>query len=77
MEYIRIFFGAILGFLYNIIGHYGVSIIIFTFLIKFALSPLDLKQRKSALRMQQVQPVLNQLQKKTNGNKSESGSRKT
>lgn len=64
MEYIRIFFGAILGFLYNIIGNYGVSIILFTFLIKFALSPLDLKQRKSTARMQQVQPVLNQLQKK-------------
>ncbi len=69
MEYIRIFFGGILGFLYNIIGNYGVSIIIFTFLIKFALSPLDLKQRKSALRMQQVQPVLNQLQKKYGNDK--------
>lgn len=64
MEYIRIFFGAILGFLYNVIGNYGVSIILFTFLVKLALFPLDLKQRKSAARMQMVQPVLNQLQKK-------------
>ncbi|MBE7012427.1 MAG: YidC/Oxa1 family membrane protein insertase [Ruminococcaceae bacterium] len=64
MEYIKIFFGSILGFLYNIVGNYGVSIILLTFLIKLALSPLDLKQRKSAARMQQIQPVLNQLQKK-------------
>lgn len=64
MEYIKIFFGAILGFLYNLIENYGVSIILFTFLVKLILSPLDLKQRKSAMRMQHVQPIMNQLQKK-------------
>ncbi len=64
MEYIEIFFGAILGFLYKIIGNYGVSIVLFTLLVKLAIFPLDLKQRKSTARMQKIQPVLNQLQKK-------------
>ncbi len=64
MEYIEIFFGAILRLFYSLINNYGVSIILFTLLIKLALFPLDLKQRKSMARMQKVQPVLNEIQKK-------------
>ena len=64
MEYIEIFFGAVLSLLYSIIGNYGVSIILFTLLVKLAVFPLDLKQRKSTARMQKVQPILNQIQKK-------------
>ncbi len=64
MEYIEIFFGAILRLFYSLINNYGAAIILFTLLIKLALFPLDLKQRKSMARMQKVQPVLNQLQKK-------------
>lgn len=64
MEYIEIFFGTILRFFYSIIGNYGVSIILFTLLVKVVLFPLDLKQRKSMARTQKVQPMLNHLQKK-------------
>ncbi len=64
MEWIEIFFGAILRFFYNIIGNYGISIILFTLLVKLCLFPLDLKQRKSTMRMQKAQPLLNNLQKK-------------
>lgn len=64
MEYIEIFFGSILRLFYSLINNYGVSIILFTLLIKLALFPLDLKQRKSMARMQKVQPLLNNLQKK-------------
>ncbi|MBR2917032.1 MAG: YidC/Oxa1 family membrane protein insertase [Clostridia bacterium] len=64
MEYIEIFFGAILSLLYKIIENYGVSIVLFTLLVKLAIFPLDLKQRKSTARMQKIQPILNQIQKK-------------
>lgn len=64
MEYIEIFFGSIVNFFYNLIGNYGVSIILFTLLIKAVLFPLDLKQRKSMLRTQKIQPLLNELQLK-------------
>ncbi len=64
MEYIEIFFGATLRLFYSLINNYGAAIILFTLLVKLALFPLDLKQRKSMARMQKVQPVLNQLQKK-------------
>lgn len=64
MEYIEIFFGTILRLFYSLINNYGVSIILFTLLVKLALFPLDLKQRKSMARMQKVQPLLNKLQNK-------------
>ncbi len=64
MEYIEIFFGIILNFFYNVIGNYGVSIMLFTLLVKAVIFPLDLKQRKSMARTQKIQPLLNNLQKK-------------
>ncbi len=64
MEYIQIFFGTILDLFYSLTSSYGVSIILFTLLVKLLLFPLDLKQRKSTARMQKIQPVLNEIQRK-------------
>ena len=56
--------GYILGFIYQFVGSYGWSLIIFTLLIKLVLLPLGLKQQKSTTKMQQVQPKLQEIQAK-------------
>ena len=57
--------------LYNILrwinswsGSWGVAMIIFTILIRAALTPLDLKSRASMRRTQKLQPQIQALQKK-------------
>ena len=45
-----------LEFLENIVGNYGLAIIVFTLFIKFALLPLTLKQTRSMRYMQEIQP---------------------
>jgi len=62
---------AIAEFLYNIleaitgiVKNHGVSIIIFTTLMRMVCMPFDYKSRKSMRKMQLIQPKLNALQKK-------------
>ena len=57
-------FESILNFIYNIIGNYGASVIIFTLLVRLLLLPLDFKSRKSMRAMTRVQPKVQALQKK-------------
>ncbi len=56
--------GYILGFIYDFVGNYGWSLIIFTIFIKLLLLPLGLKQQKSTTKMQQIQPKVAEIQKK-------------
>ncbi len=58
--------GKVLYFIYNTIGfhNYGLSLIMFTVLIKCALLPLTVKQIKSTQQMQELQPELERLQKR-------------
>jgi YidC/Oxa1 family membrane protein insertase len=61
--------GWVLAAIYDVIGNYGVSIIILTLLIRLILLPLGIKQIKSMQHMQAIQPKLKELQKKYKGNK--------
>jgi len=61
--------GMILSFIYNVTNSYGLSIILFTILIKLLLLPLTIKQQKSMVEMQKVQPLLTELQKKYKNDK--------
>lgn len=54
----------ILIFLYNICGDFGIAIILLTVVIKFALIPLSRKQIESQKEMQELQPLIKELQKK-------------
>lgn len=56
--------GYILGFIYQFVGNYGWSLVIFTLLVKIILLPLGLKQQKATVKMQQVQPKMKELQEK-------------
>ncbi len=55
---------SIINFFYRIVPNYGVAIILFTIVIKAALSPLDLKSRRSMRRMNELKPKMDALQKK-------------
>ena len=61
--------GAVLAWLYGLIGNYGVSIIILTVLIRVILLPLGVKQIKSMQAMQAIQPKVKEIQKKYKNNK--------
>lgn len=50
--------------LYSLINNYALTIILFTVLIKLAVSPLNLKSRRSTMRMSSLQPKMKELQEK-------------
>lgn len=58
--------GQLLYLIYKTIAfqNYGVSLILFTFIVKLALLPLTIKQIKSTQKMHEIQPELDRLQKR-------------
>ena len=50
--------------LHTIINNYALTIIVFTILIKLVVMPLNLKSRRSTMRMASVQPKMQALQEK-------------
>jgi len=55
---------SILDGIYGIIGSYGLSVVLFTILVKFCLLPLDFKSRKGMRKMSALAPKQAELQKK-------------
>ena len=56
--------GWIMRSIYNLVGNYGVSLILFTLVTKILMFPLAIKQKKSMIRMNAFQPVIQNIQKK-------------
>lgn len=56
--------GMLLNLLYGFISNYGLTIIIFTVIVKLCLYPLYIKQTKSTAKMAEVQPKMQALQRK-------------
>ncbi len=54
----------LLDLIYGVIPNYGVAIILFVLLIRALLTPLDIKSRRGMRRTQEIQPLVNELQKK-------------
>jgi len=54
----------VLSFIDGIIGNYGVSVIVFTLLVRLVLLPLNIKSKKSMKAMERVRPQLQALEKK-------------
>ncbi|PKQ16812.1 MAG: hypothetical protein CVT67_03320 [Actinobacteria bacterium HGW-Actinobacteria-7] len=48
----------------GVVGDWGLAIIVLTVLVRLALMPLTLKQTKSMLEMQEIQPKIKELQAK-------------
>ena len=57
-------FGYVLNFIYGIIGNFGLSIIIFTILLRVILIPMTIKQQKTMKKSAKVQGKLKELQDK-------------
>lgn len=64
MNAIAGFFGMILKYILDFTGSYGLSIIIFTILIKLLLTPLAIKQTKSTFAMSTINPKIKEIQEK-------------
>lgn len=56
--------GYLIQFIYNLVNNYGLTIILFTVLIKLVLMPLQIKSQKAMKRQQKLQPIITELQKK-------------
>lgn len=69
MSYIMLGLGWVLKLMYILVNNYGVAILLFTILIKAALMPLTIKQQKSMLKTQKLQPLLMEIQKKYENDK--------
>lgn len=54
--------------LYNVTGNYGASIILFALAINLVLSPFMAKSKKSTMRSTRLQPKIQELQKRHEGN---------
>ena len=56
--------GWIMKLIYGFIQNYGLSIVVFTILVKLILLPFSIKQQKSSAKMSVVQPQMMELQKR-------------
>lgn len=50
-------------FIFGLTGSYGLSIILLTAAIRILLLPFTLAQTRSSQKMQEVQPLINKIQK--------------
>ncbi|MCI9063197.1 MAG: YidC/Oxa1 family membrane protein insertase [Clostridia bacterium] len=55
-------FGYVLNFLYELIGNYGVAIILFSILVKLVTMPLTIKQQKTMKKSAKIQEEMKQIQ---------------
>lgn len=62
-------FAALLRLFYNLTGSYGVSLILFTLVIKLILLPFQMKSKKSMVRMSRMSGKMQEIQKKYANNK--------
>jgi len=64
LGFINTFLRTILDAINGVVHNYGWSIVIFTILIRIALLPLDLKQKREAKKMNDIQPLLQEINEK-------------
>jgi YidC/Oxa1 family membrane protein insertase len=61
--------GWFLAWLYDLVGNFGIAIVVLTVVFRLILLPLGIKQIKSMQAMQALQPKIKEIQKKYKGNK--------
>lgn len=57
-------------FLYNFTGNLGISIVLFTILVRLVLTPFALPAMKTAQKMKELSPQLNKLKERHKGDKA-------
>lgn len=68
LEGIASILGYLMNFIYSIVQNYGLAIILFTFLVKLIILPFSIKQQKSLEKAQEIQPLMQELQRKYGNN---------
>ncbi|MEG1657946.1 MAG: membrane protein insertase YidC, partial [Oscillibacter sp.] len=63
-------FAALLRLFYNITGSYGLSLILFTLVIKLILLPFQMKSKKSMIRMGRMSGRMEEIKKKYANNQA-------
>jgi YidC/Oxa1 family membrane protein insertase len=63
------FLKGVLHAIYNVVGNWGLAIILLTVIVRLFMMPLTFKQFRSAQAMQQLQPKIKELQRKYKGDK--------
>lgn len=61
-------FGYLLNFIYNFVGNYGLSIIIFSIVIKLLMIPISIKQQKTLKKSTKIQKKMKEIQFKYKNN---------
>ena len=61
--------GFVMELCYQLLGNYGVAIIVFTLITKIILLPLSVWVQKNSIKMVQMQPALNRIKAKFYGDK--------
>ncbi|HYF82269.1 MAG TPA: YidC/Oxa1 family membrane protein insertase [Clostridia bacterium] len=61
--------GSLLRIIFDFVGDYGYSIIIFTILTKVLLLPINIKQTESTKRMNVISPMMKEIQEKYKNDK--------
>ncbi|WP_458863140.1 YidC/Oxa1 family membrane protein insertase [Acidaminobacterium chupaoyuni] len=69
LDFIAVPFGYAMRFIYDMVGNYGLSIILFTLFTQLVLLPLNWKQKKGMVDVQRIQPKMMELQKKYANNR--------
>lgn len=60
--------GIILNIIYNIVGNYGVAIILFSILVKIVMLPISIKQQKNMKKSLKIQEKMKEIQAKYKNN---------
>ena len=70
LDFIAIPMGSVMKFIYDTLAfqNYGIAIILFTVTVKTIMLPLTIKQYQSTAKISELQPQLQQLQKRYKGN---------
>lgn len=55
-------FGYVLNFLYELVGNYGLAIILFSILVKIIMIPISIKQQKTMKTSQKINKEMKQIQ---------------
>ena len=64
MRFLATPLGYLLTLLYNLVGNYGIAVLIITVIVKVALYPVYAKSMKSSMKMSKLQPKIQELQQK-------------
>jgi len=65
--YVSMPLGILMKFCYNILGNYGLAIILFTLFTKFILLPMSVWVHKDSIKMVKMQPEINRIKAKYYG----------